>query len=301
MDIISDFYKRFEKNGISVYTLSCPASVTLLGNNNDFRTPVLALSLSFGTSVAYRCRKDNRIVLERTDTDTPYSANIINTHHIPSPDWAKNMLHSINKLIPEPQGIDMLFHNDTGNPEFSDITLCGVFAYASLFGTEKSIRSIIKATNSTPTQIASLLTGNRFSVVNTATLEYIPYNFNFKGYKIVLIKINKSHYTKISQSFSLNEKDRLNNAVFAIINNDISSLGECIYSSGTEILNNNKNNNCNYIFSYASEFSKMIRPFNDLSGVIVIVKEKLCDEMVKVIGSRYEKKTGGKPAFYISD
>ena len=301
MDIISDFYKRFEKNGICVNTLFCPAVVPLLGIDDDLRAPVLSLSLSFGTLAASRRRNDDRIVIERTDTDDLQAANFNNIAVFNGKKWAKDIMRSINSITTNPNGIEILLHNDTGIPEFSDYLLCSASVYANEYFNKDAPKCIIKATNSKPSQIITLLKNARFAVVNTSTLDYIPYNFNFDGYKIVLIKTNRPHKVITEKNFTLREKERINCAVQAIQNNNIKLLGECLSSSAADLMRANRKSKCRNIYSYVTEFSPIARPLNDFSGVIAIVNDEICDEMVKITGSRYEKKTGSKPAFYISD
>lgn len=301
MNIINEFYKRFDRFGEKAESVSVPHSVCLLGTPDLPTVPSVGISLSFGTECAYRKRKDDRIIIKYTDSPNTDSVNITDTKSFYVEKSVKQMLNSISQLTEKMCGAELLLHSDTSTSDFSHKRLCAVKAYSAITNSEDSFRTIIKAAASAPFEIVSVIPDARFVIINNITLDYFFYPFNFDGYKIVCIKSGNTKHIKPSSGFIEREKCRINCLDTALKTNNICELGDIISESGKDIISISNIRTINNLYSFASDFTKYIRPFYDYSGLFAIIENEKCDEFIKVIGLKHQKKTGKKPVFYISD
>ncbi len=301
MDIISEFYKRFDRLGEKAESVAVPSSVCILGTPEIPTLPAVGISLSFGAECAFRKRNDDRIIIKRTDTPTTDSVNLINIESFYGEKSIKKILHSASMLPNKMCGAELLLHCDTDTPDFSPKRLCAVKAFSVLTKTEESYRTIIKISEAEPFEIVSIIPSARFAVINNITLDYISYPFDFEGYKIICVKSGNKSYTKASQGFIERERERINRLDTALKNKNICDLGDIIYESGKDFASMANIKTADDLYSFANEFTKYVRPLCDNSGIIAIVEDEKCDEFIKVVGLKHQKKTGKKPAFYISD
>ena len=300
MDTIGEYYKRFEQNGIKPEEVFVPASVTVLGSYNT-SLPVVGMSLSFGSRCILRARNDSRIILKRTYSDETDILNTAIPLYLQNNGMTKDIINLTRRISPKISGAEILLSSDCALKEFSPEKICLVKALCNLSGFPDAIRSIIKTTNSPAHRLVSLIPATRFAVVNQLTLDYIPYQADLDGYNIICIKFGSKKKVCITEAFMQREKQRINNFGKIAGNNSINDIGRLMYDSGIDYISNIRNDVLTDIFKTIENYTLYFRPFEDLSGITAFVQTNLCDEFIRVIGSVYQKKTGKKPAFYISD
>lgn len=300
MDIISQYYKRFEQNGIKAEEVFVPASVAVLGSCNT-SLPVISMTLSFGSRCVYRNRNDDRIILKCTYSDETDILNTAMPLYLQNDGIIKDIIISARQITEKIKGAEILLSSDCSLKEFSPEKICLVKALCTQSGFSDAARSIIKATGSPAHMLVSLLSDTRIAAVNQLTLDYIPYKFNFTGYNIVCIKLSSKKKLTVSKAFVQREKHRINKFMETTGKNTVNDIGTLMYDSGMDYIDNIQNETYTDIFRYIENYTHYFRPLEDLSGIIAFVSTPLCDEFIRVIECAYEKKTGKKPAFYISD
>lgn len=300
-DIITDFYKRFTHDNKIAQKISCPASVCLFGTGKN-NCPEVGLRLSFGAHAAFSARKDGRITLARSDSDTAQSINIVN-YPVPNiADWAAEIINSIMRLPSRINGLEMLLHTDVGLPELAPGVLCATAVAAKLTNADIPIQSILRSAHFPAYYTASLLTGERVSVSNIQTLDYLAYNLNLKGKKIIVAKINTNRKRpEASDSFNESEKKRISRAVECLDGGYTDQLGLLMNDASNDMLKRYPDKKAQDLFDIILDFSKSVRILPDYSGAVVFVNDDDVDNFIMLVGDKYEKKTGTRPAFYISD
>ncbi len=292
MDILSDFYKRFGYENGACKTENIGASLCLFKSNMS----EIGLRLSFGTIAAYRKRLDGRIIISRTDTNLNDSINISDIDLFHGSPYAEKIISIIKKLPPEGVGIEMLLHNETSGKTLSPMTLCAIKSYIGLLKSDVTPLSIISLTDNLPYHIASL-TNSRIAVVNSQTKAFMTYNPEWEGSKVLVIKSGKLRkQQKLSQKYYEREYVRIN-----AVSSSINSIGEFMYEASRDMLSYIVAPELEVLFKECCEFTKGVRILADLSGAVMLLETDKIDEAVMLIRSRYEKKTGLPPAFYISD
>ncbi|MBS7298596.1 MAG: hypothetical protein KIG65_05885 [Eubacteriales bacterium] len=300
-DIISDFYKRFTHDGAIAEKVSCPASVCLFSGGRNF-CPEVGLRLSFGAEAAYSKRKDGRIVLARSDSDTLQSTNVADYPKGSYADWAEEIISSILQLPIKQEGVQMLLHTDVGLPELAPRTLCAVFAAAKISGKAISAQSVLRCANYSAYCLASLIPQHRVCIVNSQTLDYAQYNLETGGRKIIVVKTNaRRKNPNLSGRFSEREAERIGKAALCLADDYIKGLGELMCESSRDMLKTFSDNKMEQLFEIILEFSRSVRILPDYSGAVFFAENENVDNFIMLIGDKYEKKTGTRPAFYISD
>ena len=302
-DLISDFYKRYTHDGGIAGSVKCPASVVLFGAADaNGSLPTISLALSFGAETAFRVRGDGRLVLSRTDSDAQQSVNKIDVEKFSGADWADEIFKAFAKLPVALGGAELLMHTDVGLPEFSPRKLCAVQAAAKAFSRDEMPSAILRAADYPPYYLTSLIENARAAAINTTTLEYLPYSFKLAGKKIVIARIqSKRNIPKSTVLYREHERTRINRAAGALSDGDIDLLGIIMREASFDMLSAHKSSSVGALFEYASEFTHAVRVMVDFAGIIAFVADPEVDKFVAIVGDRYEKKTGIRPAFYISD
>ncbi len=300
-DIITDFYKRFLHDGGKADMVSCPASVCLFGSGSS-SCPEVGLKLSFGAEAAYRRRSDDRIVLSRTDSDTLQSVNIIDLYKFNGADWAREILSATEKLPIKPSGAEILLHTDVGAPELAPRLLCAIYAAATLFGNSVTTQAVLRAASYPAYYMASLLKEERVSVANTSTLDYLAYKLPIKEKKIIVVKIESQRKRpKFSSAFSERENDRIKKAALCLNDGYTDSVGQLMCEASRDMLKIHPDSKAELLFNNILDFTGAVRILPDYSGAVAFVADDSVDEFVKLVGDKHEKKTGTRPAFYISN
>ncbi len=292
LDIKSDFYKRHGREGGVAEVCFCPTSVCLFA----CETYQVGLRLSFGATAAYRGRSDGRIILSRTDTNVKESVNRLYIDRFMGEPWAEEIINAVKKSALDKNGVEVLFHSDVGEPSLDNRLLCGVAVFSKLSEEQLLPQMLIKLTDKEPYKTASLTEG-RIAIVNNATLSYMTYNPDFNGRKIIVIKTGKHRRVpKLSSSYFEREYARINS-----LSRSVSALGELMTEASRDMLKEISAPELETLFNEVTGFADEVRIMPDLTGAVLVCEEKNVDELVMIVGSRYEKKTGLTPAFYISD
>lgn len=302
LEIKDDFYKRFGRSGGIAESVSCPASVCLFGGTEFGAVPEMGLKLSFGCEAAYRSRSDDRIVLSRTDSDTRQSVNRIDMDDFRGTKWAREIMSALKKIPLKSGGAEILLHADTGMPALSPRLLCAVYAGAKLLCEELTPQAVVRASGYPPFYLTSLIPDSRIAIVNNTTLEYLCYPLKLPKRKIVVIKLlTRSRKIKTNQAYAERERNRINMASNYLVNGDVDGFGRIMYEAGRDMLGCVKSRNAEALLEFTADFSKTVRILPDLTGAVAVIPDDDVDEFVMIVGDRYEKKTGNRPAFYISD
>lgn len=300
-DIITDFYKRFTHEDGIAEKLVCPASVLIFGSGKN-SCPEVGLRLSFGAEAAFRSRRDGRIVLSRSDSDTLQSINTVN---YPAPniaDWAAEIIDAIMKLPTRPKGVQMLLHTDVGLPELAPRVLCAVAAAARLANSDLPLQSILRSAKFPAYYTASLLENERITISNIQTLDFISYDLDLTGKKIIVIKIHtRRKRPEFHESYSEHEAERISKAANCLKDGYIDGLGQLMQDASRDMLKRHPDKKAEQLFDIILELTQSVRILPDYSGAVAFVNDNDVDNFIMLVGDKYEKKTGARPAFYISD
>ncbi len=292
MDILTDFYKRYGHGGgvASVERLGTPFCI--------FKTKVaeVGLKTSFGASVAYRIRTDGRIVLSRTDTNLKESINISDIDRFHGEAWAEEIINLIKKLPPEGVGAELLLHQDIDDSLLAPKTLCAVSAYSKLLKNNVSPHTLLSVADKPPYFMASFTEG-QIAVVNTQTKSFMTYNLESDKEKVIVIKSGK-HRKPLKLPSKYYEREYIR---IKAISGSLLSIGSFMYEASRDMLSYLPTPELDTLFNEILEFSKKVRILPDLSGAVVLLDKEKIDELIELVGTGYEKKTGLAPAFYISD
>ncbi|MEE0945036.1 MAG: hypothetical protein UIM24_06280 [Clostridia bacterium] len=300
-DIITDFYKRFTHEDGIAEKYSCPASVCIFGSGKN-SCPEVGLRLSFGAEAAFRTRSDGRLVLSRSDSDTITSINKINFPVPNIADWAAEIINAIMRLSSKPEGIQMLLHTDVGIPELAPRVLCAVAAAAKLADTEMPLQSILRSAKYPAYYTAALLSKGRVSVSNIQTLDYLAYNLDLKGKKIITTKINtRRKRPDFPEIYNEHEKERISKATACLEMGYTDQLGLLMQDASQDMLRRHPDKKAEQLLNIILDYSPSVRILPDYSGAVVFVNDNNVDSFIMLVGDKYEKKAGTRPAFYISD
>lgn len=299
--ITDDFYKRFTHDGGIAQELFLPACVRIFGGGKNF-CPEVGLRLSFGAVAAYRPRTDGRLVLARTDSDTIQSTNLSNLRKYHCAAWAEEIIDAILRLPIQSSGVQMLLHTDVGLPEFSPRVLCAVSAVASLVNRNLSRQSLLRSAHSPTCYTAAFSQEHNVSIANPQTLDSLSYKLPMSGKKIIVIKIqNRQRNIKLSDAFSARETKRVNSAAACLTDGFTVGFGQLMRQASRDMLNMHSNKNEEILFDILLDFSDSVRILPDYSGAVAFAADSDVDTLVRLVGDRYEKKAGTRPAFFISD
>ena len=300
-DIITDFYKRFSHEGGIAEQYSCPASVCIFGSGKN-SCPEVGLRLSFGAKAAFRPRNDGRIVLARSDSDTAASINKVNFPVPNIADWAAEIIDSIMRLPSKTEGIQMLLHTDVGIPELAPRVLCAVAAAATIADSDIPLQSVLRSAKYPAYYTASLLTKGRISVSNIQTLDYLAYNLDLKGKKIIITKINtRRKRPDFPEIYNEHEKERVTKATACLECGYTDQLGLLMQDASQDMLKRHPDNKAEQLLDIILDYSPSVRILPDYSGAVAFVNNNDVDNFIMLVGDKYEKKAGTRPAFYISD
>ncbi len=290
MDILNDFYKRYgRENGIAEVDFS-PASLCLYDGNRY----KVGLSLSFGTTIAFRKRKDGRIVMSKTNSNLKEGINICDIERFNGEAWARRIISVIKKIPPNGEGIEMLFQNDAGNRSFDCLKLCVSKAYSKLTKTELSPMQLLKIADM-PSHYISSITESRLCIFDKAIEAYKTFNPNIENKNIIIITSGrKRKQVKLPSDFYNRADERINELSGENFDKIIGTLSK-------NMLSYIKYPEIKVLFNEICGFCDNVLILPDLSGVAVVIPTEGIDEFLSVILARYEKKTGLTPAFYISD
>lgn len=298
-DIKTDFYKRFSNKTDTAYTRKTPAAVCIFGGMKGCLYEA-GLSLSFGSEVAFRKRTDGRIILARSDSDSAQSVNIAELEKFHGADWAQEIITSAKRLPFDFGGFEMLIHSDCGLPSFSPHLICALGAICDMYGKARP-DDILTAANAKLYHYPTL-TDAKAGVANTATRESFLYKFSLSGEKIVAVITDKPKENKIlSRTFSEREDRRTTLTAKCFARSNSAELATLMAESSEDLLALLNSRRLETLFRLAKDYTDAVKLLPDQSGAICFVKDSLVDEFVEIVGDRHEKKTGTRPAFYISD
>lgn len=298
-DIKTDFYKRFSSKTDTAYTRKTPAAVCLFGGVKGCLYEA-GLSLSFGSHAAFRKRADGRIILARSDSDSAQSVNTAELEKFHGAGWAEEILTAIKKLPISVGGFEMLIHSDCGLPAFSPHLMCVLGAICDMYGKVTPF-DIISAAKEKPCTLPSI-SGAKAGVINVVTHESFLYKFSLSGEKIVAVIADKpKETTALSKTFAEREDRRTALAARCFARSNSDGLATLMTESSEDLLTLRNSSKSETLFRLAKDYTNAVKLLPDQSGAVCFVKDSLVDEFVKIVGDRYEKKTGTRPAFYISD
>lgn len=298
-DIKTDFYKRFFNKTDTAYTRTTPATVCLFGGVSGCLYEA-GLCLSFGSHIAFRERTDGRIVLMRSDSDSAQSVNTAELEKFHGADWAQEIITSAKRLPFDFGGFEMLIHSDCGFPAFSPHLICSLSAICDMYSKTKPL-DIITAAKARPYYFPSLADA-KAGIVNTLTRETFVYNPTFSDTKIVAVITEKPQDKKLqSKTFAAREDKRTVQAAEILSKGVVDSLAPLMAQSSDDLLALIDSPKHETLYRLAKDYTKAVKLLPDRSGAVCFMKNALVDEFVKIVGDRYEKKTGIHPAFYISD
>lgn len=301
LDTISDFHKRFGENGTPVDYVFCPAPLVLFGTGaKDVPVPETVLALSFGTGCAYRVRGDGRIVLASSETDTAPSINVCSIGSVCGKNGSDGIFSAMRALPCPLSGAELLICSDVSAPEFAPEKLCALLAEAKASGANLSAKTLLCAAHADARYIISLC-GAKALRLNPATLDYAEIKCSMPGKKIVIAKISAG--VKIKQpphDFSQRERVRGEAAMAALAYADTAALGKLMLDSGSDRLATRRAGRTGELFKIAARLAPST-VLADFSGIASLVDDGGLDDFILVCGDSYEKKTGTRPAFYISD
>ncbi len=298
-DIKTDFYKRFLNKTDTAYARTTPAAVCLFGGMKGCLYEA-GLTLSFGSHAAFRKRNDGRIVLSRSDSDSAQSVNIAELDRFHGADWAREILTAAKRLPIDFGGFEMLIHSDCGLPSFSPHLLCSLCAICDMYEKAKPL-DIISAAKAPPYCFPSLAAA-KAGIANTLTRETFTYNPIFDGEKSIAVITDKPRENKLlSRTFAAREDKRTIAAADCLAKGNIAGLATLMSESSEDLLVLWESSKHETLYRLSTDYTKAVKLLPDQSGAVCFVKDNLVDEFVKIIGDRHEKKTGSRPAFYISD
>lgn len=298
-DIKTDFYKRFSNKCDTAYTRKAPAAVCLFGGMKGCLYEA-GLSLSFGAEAAFRKRSDGRIVLSRSDSDSAQSVNIAELDVFHGADWAAEILTCMQRLPTIAGGFEMLLHSDCGLPSFSPELLCALGAICDMYG-KANPAQIIDTARAKLYYLPSL-SGGKVGIINTVSRESFLYNLSLTDEKIVAVITDKPKENKtLSRTFAAREDKRTAAAAQCLAKGNLTGLATLMTESSDDLLALWESNKLETLFRLAKDYTKAVKLLPDQSGAVCFVKDNLVDEFVAIVGDRHEKKTGTRPAFYISD
>lgn len=292
-DLKDDFYKRFKRDGGIATEFFFPTTVPLLGGFSHSGATI-SLNLSFGTHIIARKRSDGRVIIADSMSDIDYLTNFSDLNLRTFPEWIKNIITSAKDIHSTDKGFELLFKEDS----ISD------FSPPRLLGAKKVLKDFFKpsiphvnllnGTNCPYYYLASLMPEKKLVGVNSLTFETIVYDTPNITKKPIVIRKEKENFD-IPDGFSYKERARLKK---------FSSADDLFYlmkESRESLLNHINSDGMHSLFSVCDDFGGEYNILPNLSGVIVFMEEAKIDKFIETAESRYEKKTGKKPAFYISD
>ena len=298
MDLKNDFIKRFEGDISSVSEVFVPACVTIFGIPN-YLTPFLSISLSFGAKAVYRKRCDSRIVLSTTDSTTIDSANLFDKAFTGG---NRNLFYKISSISQNNSGIEVLTHTDVGLPDFSNGELCTLLACAKAGSCTLSPFEFLTRIGYEPKALLSLFPQNRAAFVNPSSHSYELFDFDLTAKRFVIAKIIPPHFTaKFSKEQIQAESLRVKSAALCILEKDYSELAALMATASKERFAHCRSDSLKLLYDVATLYSDSAIVLPDYSGIFAVLDDAIIDEAVLMIGDKYEKKTGARPAFYISD
>lgn len=299
-DISSEFYKRFPPDGNRPDSVFCPLPLMLFGtSDNTVSAGCTVLSLSFGTHGVFRPRKDGRIIIAFADSDTVLSANA-STIEQRYTVKASDGIFTVMGTLPCPLcGAEIFLSSDIDRKSSTAERLCTLLCEASVSGLSVSPRVLLRSSCGQPEFLSSLIP-EKAIYINPSTLEYSPVDCSLNGFKLVVATVSKQKKTKSSAAFCKREYERSRAAANALICSDMQALGELMKESGADRLALRRAPAEALIYEIASDIADTtVLP--DFSGTASLVPDAVLDDFILVCGERYEKKTGTRPAFYISD
>lgn len=298
-DIKNEFYKIFSNECDTAYSHKLSAAVRLFGGGNSSLYEV-GLCLSFGSHSAYRKRADGRIVLARSDSDTVQSINISNINKFHGENWAYEILSAAQKLPITFGGFEMLIRCDCGLPDFSPKVLSGLKGICDMYGSVKPLE-IINAASEKAYYLPSL-TAAKVGITNLLSGKISLYSPSFCGQKIIAVITDKpKNVALLSRAFSLREDKRTVAAAHYLSKGNVRALAPLMSESSNDLLALWSCSRAEMLYNFAKDYTDAVKLLANRSGAVCFVKSSLVDEFVKIVGDRYEKKTGTRPAFYISD
>ena len=303
-ELTSDFYKRFNREGGMAKNIFCPYSAAMFGGAGIAGIiPTLGVRLDFGALAAYRKRDDGRVSITNADSDVCIRFNVENIERLTYPRWAKEVAESMMRLPGDLCGMDIMFDSDTGKKELSPTKLCAALAMSEAEGQKFSAKVLLHAAGAPAEFTASLLEQPyRAAIVNTATYDIIPYEFDVGANKIIIIKI-PSRRTKadFDRAYQKRELDRINGAAAAVKNKDVQNFGQLMSAASEDMLRVHRRKKAEILYSACRRVCASVRIMHDYCSAAAIVPEKDVEAFLQTVNSGYEKKAGDNPTFYVSD
>lgn len=292
-DLKDDFYKRFKRDSGIATEFFLPATVPLLGGFSHSGASI-SLNLSFGTHIVARKRSDGRVVIADSMSDIDYMTNFSDLNLRTFPEWVKNIILSAKETPGADEGFELLFKEDLISGFSPSRLLGGKLVIKDFFKPSVPNVNLLNGTNLPCYFLSSLMPPKKLVGVNSLTFETIVYDVP-KSQKKPIVIIKDKEIFQVPDGFSYKERSRLKNFsspddLFPLMKESVKSLLNHINSDGMHSL-----------FSVCEDFSGEYNILPHLSGVIVFMEETNIDKFIETAESRYEKKTGKKPAFYISD
>ncbi len=292
-DFKDDFYKRFKRDGGIATEFFLPSTVPLLGGFSHSGASI-SLNLSFGTHIVARKRSDGRIVIADSMSDIDYQTNFSDLNLRTFPEWVKNIILSAKETPGADKGFELLFKEDSFSGFTPPRLLGGKLVIKDFFKPSVPDVNLLNGTNLPYYYLASLMPPKKLVGVNSLTFETIVYDAPKGTKKPIVIKKDEESF-EIPDGFSYKERSRLKNFsspddLFPLMKESVKSLINHINSGGIHLL-----------LSVCDDFQGEFNILPNLSGVIVFLEEDSIDKFIETAESKYEKKTGKKPAFYISD
>ncbi|MDO4618895.1 MAG: hypothetical protein Q4B31_05165 [Clostridia bacterium] len=290
MDIKDDFYKRFLREGGMAEDFFIPCTVPLIGGWENSSATV-TLNLSFGTHIAVRHRTDGRITIADSLSDIDYESNFSDLSVMDFPKWVKDIISSANKIPKTENGFEMLICSDIFSSFFESRILSAKKALKEVFAPEISDISLL---NSEPFYRIAPFLPAALVAVNSLTLEVLTYPFTQKNTKAVIV-LTSPQKLSVPDGFLFKERNRLKKFSSAV------DLFPLMQESRTDLAYSIKHSDIESLVNSAADFTEDFNILPAFSGIVAFLEDGKIDSFIEVLTSRHEKKTGEKPAFYISD
>lgn len=299
-DVISEFYKSFPPDGNRPDSVFCPIPLMLFGTTDSkISAGCTVLSLSFGTHGAFRPRKDGRIVVAFADSDTVLSANVSTIEKTYTPKASDGILTAMGSLPGVLCGAEIFLSSEVGKKGFTAEKLCALLCEAQASELAVSPRSLLRSSGEMPEFLSSLVP-EKAIYINPSTLEYSPVDCSLNGFKLVVATVSDKKKARLPIAFCEREYKRSQAAAYALLYSDMQTLGELMKESGADRLAARRSPAEALLYEISSDIADTtVLP--DFSGTASLVPDAVLDDFIPVCAERYEKKTGTRPAFYISD
>lgn len=283
--IKEDFEKRYECYPKNLFF--CGKPIVFFKKNGL----VLGTSLSVGGYIATAKREDGRIQLSRRDSNSLFRVNIEEIG-IYRGERICDLLIKLEEYGAKPQGADILIYENTDFKLPAELLL--LCAQKGLCKNPILPREAVRYfDNYEENSVAVLSKSNHIIAFCGQNIEYLP--FHNQKYKIVISAVrDRTVIREYASSLAEDAKE-------ALVVQDMERFGHILDKSNRILLDKYPGSKSRRLFDIATSLGDSLGNGAFLEGgIFSVVENNRVDTFIHNLGGAYEKRVGGRPAFYIT-